>query len=260
MISPDGFKLNWHPDLPDFRDYPYKITAPIELPERVDLRPEFPPVLNQGSLGSCVAHSTTGMLSLLQMRELKVKGKQAHEFVSTRYLAPSRLMVYFNARLRLGPGMEKVDSGCFVRDALKSLATEGVCREELWKYETQRVFKKPTKGPVTEGVKYKTKEYMRLTSLQDMKECLASGFPFAFGYTLYDSFYTASKTGLIPMPLKAERARGGHSVMGVGYDETKKQFIIRNSWGAWGDQGTIYMPYDYLANPKLSSDFWTIRV
>ncbi|MGI8571877.1 MAG: peptidase, partial [Solirubrobacteraceae bacterium] len=33
-----------------------------------------------------------------------------------------------------------------------------------------------------------------------------------------------------------------------------------NSWGeGWGQAGYFTMPYAYLLNPSLSSDFWTIR-
>ena len=36
-----------------------------------------------------------------------------------------------------------------------------------------------------------------------------------------------------------------HSVLLVGYDDTKSQFKFMNSWGAaWGDDGFGYLPYD----------------
>jgi C1A family cysteine protease len=35
----------------------------------------------------------------------------------------------------------------------------------------------------------------------------------------------------------------------IGYNDDKKCFIVRNSWGKdWGDKGNCYMPYDYF-NP-----------
>jgi len=52
---------------------------------------------------------------------------------------------------------------------------------------------------------------------------------------------------------------GGHAVMGVGYEDASKRFIVRNSWGdTWGIHGYFTMPYEYLTDRKLSSDFWTI--
>jgi Cysteine protease len=36
---------------------------------------------------------------------------------------------------------------------------------------------------------------------------------------------------------------------------------VRNSWGTgWGRRGYGTIPYEYLLNPGLSADFWTIRI
>ena len=96
-----------------------------------------------------------------------------------------------------------------------------------------------------------------------MKSCLASGFPFVFGVAAYDSFISeeVTKTGVVPMPdVEYESFVGGHALMAIGYDDARKWFIFRNSYGTdWGDNGYGYIPYDYLSNPDLSADFWTIR-
>jgi len=62
------------------------------------------------------------------------------------------------------------------------------------------------------------------------------------------------------MPKRTERAIGGHAVLAVGYDDAKKRFVVRNSWGTgWGLKGYFTLPYAYLENRDLSDDFWTIR-
>ena len=49
--------------------------------------------------------------------------------------------------------------------------------------------------------------------------------------------------------------------MAIGYDESRQWFLVRNSWGAgWGMKGCFTMPYAYLIQPGLASDFWTIRL
>ena len=96
-----------------------------------------------------------------------------------------------------------------------------------------------------------------------MKGCLASGYPFVFGFTVYESFESSevARTGDVPMPSAEEPVVGGHAVLAVGYDDEDAVFICRNSWGpAWGDAGYFYMPYAYLLDDNLSDDFWTIRV
>jgi C1A family cysteine protease len=61
------------------------------------------------------------------------------------------------------------------------------------------------------------------------------------------------------MPKKGEEFLGGHAVLCVGYDDHKHHFIMRNSWGdSWGDKGYFYLPYEYLLDHNLASDFWAI--
>lgn len=91
---------------------------------------------------------------------------------------------------------------------------------------------------------------------------MAEGFPFAFGFSVYERFESAAvaKSGVLDMPKSNERQLGGHAVCAVGYDDKAKRLIVRNSWGAgWGMKGYFTMPYDYVVNSNLSDDFWTIR-
>ncbi len=46
--------------------------------------------------------------------------------------------------------------------------------------------------------------------LNEMKTCLAQGFPFAFGVKLFESFNDAAKNGVVPKPGSADTARGSH--------------------------------------------------
>mmetsp|Transcript_2700 Transcript_2700/g.6842 ORF Transcript_2700/g.6842 Transcript_2700/m.6842 type:complete len:93 (+) Transcript_2700:1-279(+) len=79
---------------------------------------------------------------------------------------------------------------------------------------------------------------------------------------VFSSFMTGevSKTGYMTMPQISDSLLGGHAVMAVGYDDKKRHFIVRNSWGQeWGDKGYFYMPYDYVIIPSLVSDMWAIK-
>jgi len=97
-----------------------------------------------------------------------------------------------------------------------------------------------------------------------MKGCLASGFPFVFGFSVYSSFEDPQvmKSGVVPMPNTAtETLLGGHAMLAIGYDDAQQRFFFRNSWGAtYGDGGYGTIPYAYLTDGHLSDDFWTIRM
>jgi C1A family cysteine protease len=176
------------------------------------------------------------------------------------YADLSRLFIYYDERVI--EGTVDQDSGAMIRDGIKTLADQGVCAEALWPYDTSQFTEKPTDACYQETLNYKITLYARLNVIDEMRACLADGFPFVFGFTVYESFESqdVASTGVVPMPGTNEQAIGGHAVVGVGYDDSQQRFIVRNSWGdAWGMKGYFTIPYDYLANRDLSDDFWAIR-
>jgi C1A family cysteine protease len=216
----------------------------------VDLRPNCPPILDQGNLGSCTANAIASAHQFDQMKQQAAK-----------IIAPSRLYIYYNERM-----IESTipwDSGATIRDGVKVINKYGVCPESQWPYDIAKFKRKPLRACYIEGAKHQAVTYQRLTPIVDqLRGCLADGYPFVFGFSVYESFETAAvtKTGIVPMPGPTERMLGGHAVMAVGYDDGTSRFIVKNSWGTgWGMQGYFTMPYDYLTNPKLAADFWTIH-
>jgi C1A family cysteine protease len=155
------------------------------------------------------------------------------------------------------------DSGAQVRDGIKSVATLGAPPEKDWPYDIKKFTHKPPASAYTDAKHDVVSSYSRVAqSLTQMQGCLAEGYPFVFGFTVYDSFEgeTVAQTGIVPMPSPGESVVGGHCVLAVGYDDAKRVFIIRNSWGLdWGIKGHCFMPFEYLISPHLASDFWTIR-
>jgi C1A family cysteine protease len=87
-----------------------------------------------------------------------------------------------------------------------------------------------------------------------MKGCLADGFPFVFGFTVYDSFQSAqvARIGVLQMPKPREGVVGGHAVLAAGYEDKAERFTVRNSWGtSRGKKGYFTMPYSYLLTDNL---------
>lgn len=245
-------RYGWLPDLPDQRDHLY--AAPVEmlgaLPVRVDLRSQCPAVYDQGQLGSCTANAIAGAIEFDRLKQ------KLSDFT------PSRLFIYFNERV-----MEHTvdsDSGAQIRDGIKSVNKQGDCPETEWPYVVARFKTRPTPKCYADALNYRVVLYQRVTqTLSQLRGCLASGCPFVFGFTVYESFESVSvaRTGHALLPKAGEPAIGGHAVVGVGYDDAKQWFIVRNSWGdRWGMKGYFTLPYAYVTDDDLASDFWTIRV
>jgi C1A family cysteine protease len=242
----------WVHDLPDTRDLAYSaplLRFPRGLPPFVDLRSKCPPVYDQGQLGSCTGNAIAGAVEFDQHKQ----GRK--EFI------PSRLFIYYNERV-----IERTvsqDSGAQVRDGIKSVAKLGAPPEAVWPYIISKFSQKPPNAAYRDAKDDLVTSYSRVPQeLNQMQGCLAEGYPFVFGFTVYSSFEgdDVAKTGIVPMPTSGGKVVGGHCVVAVGYDDKKRMFIIRNSWGAdWGIKGYCMMPFEYLLRPHLASDFWTIR-
>ena len=248
-----SFGFGWVPDLPDQRDLMY--SAPVmvmkKIPSRKDLRSKCPPVYNQGHIGSCTANAL-GAAFQFTRRKQKLK-----DFI------PSRLFLYYNERVMINT--VNSDSGAYIRDGIKSLNKNGICPEKEWRYIEEKFTVKPPKKCYDDALKSTVKSYERLnnTNLTQLQSCISEGYPFVFGFTVYESFLSqaVAKTGMMPMPKAKEKVAGGHAVMAVGYDDKKQVMIVRNSWGKdWAAKGYFYMPYGYITSSHLCDDFWTIRI
>ena len=259
-------KYGWVRDLPDQRDrFLPQAMEPVALPPRFDQRPNWPEIYSQGSLGSCVGQGTAGVCHYRMMRDA---GTLPGVF------QPSALFVYYNARAL--DGTVPYDVGTQIRSGIKAVVRWGFCSEKTvdgvpqsnpsWSYRINKFAQKPPIGCYKSAVKEQVRSYVRVPqTLESICGLIAQDVPVVFGFSVYDSFESreVSETGWMPIPRSVERVRGGHCVVGVGYDSDivynnrRGYLICRNSWGSWGDKGHFYMPYDFLLSANCS-DFWAV--
>lgn len=241
-------RMGWIPQLPDHRDHRYPKLTGVVLPPSIDLRGLMPAVYDQGQLGSCTANAIAAALQFDSLKD--AMSDQA---------VPSRLWIYYQERVIEGTVGQ--DAGAMLRDGAKAVATVGWVDESAWPYDISTF----TSPPAGLAPFEKALEYLAVDQDESaVKGCLAEGYPMVFGFTVYDSFESSqvASTGIVPMPGQDENVLGGHAVVAVGYDDATRRFLVRNSWGSdWGGSmaGYCSMPYDYLLNSDLASDFWTYR-
>lgn len=285
-ITVDGLGLGWLPDHPDFRDHhaghgkapsgekrdvpellsELGVDQPVSaLPAEVDLRAGFPPIENQGALGSCTAHAGVGMLEYFE------------QTASGNHIDASRLFLYKATRNLM---QQFGDTGAFLRTTMQAMVLFGVPPEQYWPYEIASFDLEPSAFCYSFGQSYKAVQYYRLDPpgvndnaalLARIKTSLAGGLPAMFGFTVFSSYGDAAHSGAFPYPTPQDHRVGGHAIVACGYDDamriqgtgptapmTEGAFLIRNSWGtSCGDHGYGWLPYEYVRS-GLAKDWWSL--
>lgn len=103
-------QFGWIRDLPDPRGQLFSVPVATltALPPAVDLHSQFPPVYNQGRIGSCRANAIAGAIQV-----------DRHKSGQTPDFLPPRLFIYFNERYI--EHSVPFDRGAQLRDGIKSV-------------------------------------------------------------------------------------------------------------------------------------------
>lgn len=198
-VTPNGRRLGRKPDQADPRDRRYAAVhrAPRIIPPQVDLEPRLPPAFDQGQTSSCGPNSASAFMCAL-----------------TGVMEPySRLQIYYGVRALEGDLHE--DGGVETRDLFRVLQLTGAAPEKMWPFDKKRMFIEPPDDVYGAAEKTTIDNYSRLDTADDYLACLADGFPFVLGFTVFETLDsdTVARTGVVPMPTPGEKNLGGHDVL-----------------------------------------------
>lgn len=208
----------------------------------VDLRPQFQEIYDQGQLGSCTAFSMAKGL-----REFLLKK-------SGNWTKLSALEFYYKERE--ADGDVAGDNGSQMDTGMNVLMNHGVALDADWPYDVSKFAVEPPAAVQAKASTYKIGCIGQLDTLEKVKAVVDAGYPVAFGTKVPTSFMRPSATGMIADPKSSDQIEGGHAILVVGYDDTKKAVIMRNSWStSWGLKGYAYLPYTYWSKGYVM-DSW----
>lgn len=220
-----------------------RLAAIPSLPPKVDYSSETAPVGDQEYTGSCVGWAATHGL----YRWLYFKKTGTVQYFSVRFLWMSSKEID-----QWVPNVTFDLSGTSIRDAFKVLRKYGVCTDTRWPFNQQLPDPDAENDILQEALQYRIGNYHLLSDNDERLYHLANIGPFVIGVPVYSNWSEITDDGLVPDP--SGLLYGGHAVLVVGYDESKKQFRFQNSWGPnWGDKGYGYFTYEYVEKHSWSS-------
>lgn len=173
------------------------------------------PIKNQGGCGSCVAHGTLATIEarasiVCQNPNLDLDLSESHLF-------------YCGCGNCCGNGWN-------FAPALEFCKNTGVAKEADFPYVDSNQPCKPGVVPM-----FKIDGWSQVLALADRKNLLAARGPMVAGMAVYQDFFSYS--GGVYQHVSGSLA-GYHAISVVGYNETGKYWICKNSWGTgWGELG-----------------------
>ena len=243
-------QTGWLQDQEDMNNIPEDITpfddsdggTPVD---KISLEDKFPPIGNQGSYGTCVAWSVGyNLKTALNAIE---KGWTSSQLASAaNQTSPKDLWLTI-------PNSEKGSrcEGTNFEPALDALISSGVASMSAVPYTNMG----NCTGTKTSDGQNKLANYRKIASEttgqtpDNFKGYLSAGRPVAIGAKLGDRFMDWNSSATISSDTynNPGMQHAYHAMVLVGYDDSKRAFRVRNSWGtSWGDNGSIWVDYDFF--------------
>lgn len=224
--------------------------AAASLPAKVDLRAGSSPIANQGGTNACVGYALADGIGEYLARKAGRPLNLSPGFIwnQTRHVEKQ---LDDNAPTNPTDSFKIADNLGFAEESV--FPSISAAQKDGTKLFGQLLTIRPSNDVIANAKKNRfIKGFKAITTVHALKKSLASDMPVMLGVAVYESTMKVGASGAWPLPAKGEESLGGHAITCVGYDNVKKHFIIRNSWGtSWGDKGYGYMPYAFVKSESL---------
>ena len=215
--------------------------------------PEYTPISDQGSAGTCVANAMCDGLEMLL----------GLEHGPSKVVQLSRRHLYWIARYTHGG--THADMGTYLRAAAWQLQEVGVCPEEYFPYSDRQddLVISPPLDTYSMASENRVTGHLRIVSrgqqrLDDIEQAIRSNHPVAFGTVVTKSFMKYPGDGVYGRPTDSSRGRHAMLMVGVRHRNGKREFLWRNSWSiGWGDVGHVWVDEDYVMWGE-TKDIWML--
>ncbi len=90
--------------------------------------------------------------------------------------------------------------------------------------------------------------YLPVRRIAEAKSLLRRGMQFQLTVPTTPQWYNSTDGRIaVPRLIRKDTFKDTHAIWIVAYDDLRKHFVFRNSWGEqWGDRGYGYLPYSYV--------------
>lgn len=235
---------NWD-SIPDI-DPPYNPDDIDSLPDAVSIESLFPPIGNQGSYGTCVAWAVGyNMKTALNARENHWDENQLKN--PANQTSPKDLWMAI-------PSMQKgaMCQGTIFEAAFSALQSIGAESMKNIPYISMG----NCSGTAAGNPSNKIQSFGCLTAkpdtsnLQIYKAYIRDSIPLVISARIGDRFVEWNSDAVIDHDSYKYRGQHAyHAMVLSGYDDSRNSFRVRNSWGSeWGDNGSIWVDYNFFCN------------
>lgn len=217
--------------------------------------------MNQGGLGSCVAH---GSINGYAVTYWSSTGKTLDE------RTVSRLGVYYDCRDH--DGSVNRDAGSYISTGAWVLKNIGIGTDKTWPYVERNFKVKPPKQYYIEAPNTIAVETLAIDAStangrhKGIIAALSNKRGVVMGGLVDNHIFNTGKDGF-EEPYQAPYVSGHcRAIIGHKDDLTHKYYafgktykgfyLVVNSWGAdWGKNGLSWVPYETIDNPRIYDDF-----